>query len=317
MPEIKDYYNVLGVEEQASADDIKKAYRKLAREYHPDRNPDKPNAEERFKEIQEANAVLSDPEKRKEYDRMRKNPFAAFGGDGFDARNGSRFYRAPDGTYVRFDQGAPGAGGFFGEEFGGIGDFFSRIFRGGEGADQEPFTQSRTRQPGRGRDVETRLPLSFEQALQGGKTEVSLPGGETVRINIPKGVRPGFKIRLKGRGAPGPGGQRGHLYVTFEVQPHPDFRREDDDLYTKVSINALEALLGTSRSINTAYDQRLKLTIPAGTQPGDKLRLKGQGVQTAKTTGDLYVEIDVTVPKNLSEAQREALRKAGKEAGLL
>ena len=311
MPEIKDYYKILGVEETADADAIKKAYRKLAREYHPDRNPDKKDAEERFKEIQEANDVLSDPEKRKQYDMMRKNPFGAFGGDGFNTSGGGRYYRAPDGTYVRFDQGggagAPGGVGMddlFGDAGGGLGDFFSRIF-GGEEAPR------RTRRPARGRDVETTLQLTFEQALEGGKTEVSLPSGETIRINIPKGVRPGFKIRLRGRG------MAGDLYVTFDVAEHPRFRREGDDLYTSVTINALEAMLGTNRRVTNAYGKRVKLPISPGTQPGEKLRLKGLGVKTDKATGDLYVEVEVTVPQKLTDEQREQLRAAAEAAGLL
>ncbi len=152
MPKLKNYYSVLGVGEDATAEAIKKAYRKLAQRYHPDRYPDKPNAEERFKEVQEAYSVLSDAKKRKEYDRMRNNPFGPFGG--FTAPNGDRFYQRPDGTYVRFSTGgggdSPDIGDLFGDAIGGIGDFFSRIF-GGEGGGP-PRTKATVR-------------LSFEQAL--------------------------------------------------------------------------------------------------------------------------------------------------------
>ncbi|MFQ5571625.1 MAG: DnaJ domain-containing protein, partial [Rhodothermales bacterium] len=230
MQTVKNYYDTLGVSEKAGAEEIKKVYRKLAREYHPDRNPDKPNAEARFKEIQEAYSVLSDPKKRREYDMMRKNPFGAFG-SGFSTRNGDRFYRAPDGTYVRYPS-ADDTSDFdlFGDSLGGIGDFFSRLFGG------EPEAKSSPR--GRARDVESTVRLSFDQALRGGKTEIEVPGGKKIRITIPKGVRPGLKIRLKERGRAGSNGKRGDLYVTFDVEDHPTFRREGDDLYVTEQINA-------------------------------------------------------------------------------
>ncbi len=324
MAENKDYYKILGVGKKATAEEIKKKYRKLAREYHPDRNPDKPGAEDRFKEIQEAYDALSDPEKRKQYDAMRDNPFGGFGGS-FNTPNGGRFYRAPDGTYIRVDSsGQPGGAGGFGDVFGGeggggaggFGDFFSRIFGGAEPG-PAPSGSAR-RSPSRGQRIDTTLRLSFEQALQGGKTEVTIPRGETIRINIPKGVRPGFRIRLKGHGgpAPMPGGHRGDLYVTFEVDPHPRFRRENDDLYTPVKVSAFEAMLGASRSIENPYGKRIKVSIPSGTQPGEKFRLKGQGIETDKAVGDLYVEVEVTIPRKLSEEQQKVIREAARKAGL-
>lgn len=311
MPQTKDYYDILGVDEDASAKEIKKAYRDLARKYHPDRNPDKPGAEERFKEIQEAYSVLSDEEKRKEYDARRR-----FGGGfgGFEGNGGRRTYRSPEGFDVRFEQGG---GGF--EGFGGIGDIFNSFFGGRGGGGRDPFTQrqqQRSRTRGGGRDVETTLRISFEDALRGGKREVTLPDGEKIRIDIPKGVRSGFKIRLRGRGEPGPTGQRGDLYVTFQVDDHPRFRRKGNDIYVTEEVSAIEAMLGTERRIPTPYGQRIKVTIPAGTQPGEKLRLRGQGVKTEKETGDLYVEIEVTIPEDLSTSQREALRKAAEKANL-
>jgi curved DNA-binding protein len=312
MPEVKDYYKALGVSETASADEIKKIYRKLAREYHPDRNPDKPHAEERFKEIQEAYDTLSDPEKRKQYDQMRRNPF--FGAGGPYGNQGGRTYRAPDGTPFTFETTGDSFGGF-GEGNGGFSDIFSRFF-GGE-AGPGPAGERTRRGRNAGRDVQTTLRLDFDQALHGGKTEVVLPGGETVRINIPKGVKSGLKIRLKGRGQPGPGGQKGDLYVTFEVEPSPTFRREGNDLYTSVTVNAFEAMLGATRTVTNAYGKVIKVTIPAGTQPGEKFRLKGQGVETEQATGDLYVEVQVAVPTSLTTEQKETLRKAAKGAGLL
>lgn len=314
MPQVKDYYKVLGVSEGALPDEIKKQYRKLARKYHPDRNPDTPGAEDRFKEVQEAYDTLSDPEKRKQYDRMRKNPFGQMG-DEFSTSTGQRYYRAPDGSYVRFDtgRGGPGADDLFG---GGFSDIFSRFFGAGNaGPAEEPFVRAR-RPNGQNRDVKTDLRITFDQALQGGKTEVKLPEGEVVRLHIPKGVRSGFKIRLKGHGNFGPGGQRGDLLVTFQVDPHPDFRREGDDLYTTVTVNALEAMTGKTVSLTNAYGNTIKLNIPKGTQPGEKFRLKGQGVETEKGQGDLYVEVRIIIPK-LSPDQVKTIEKAAREAGLM
>lgn len=311
MPHTKDYYDILGVDEDASAKEIKKAYRDLARKYHPDRNPDKPKAEERFKEIQEAYSVLSDQEKRDQYDAQRR--FGGFGGQQGFGQNGGR---APGGGFdVRFEQGQPGEG------FGGFGDIFNSFFGGGGqggrgGQTRSPFGQQQRRRA-KGNDVETTLRISFDDALRGGKREVTLPDGETIRIDIPKGVRSGFKIRLRNRGEPGPRGERGDLYVTFKVGDHPRFRRKGDDIYATETVDAIEAMLGTERRIPTPYGQRIKVTIPAGTQPGEKLRLRGQGVRTgAGSPGDLYVEVDVTIPDNLSEAQRDALRTAAEKANL-
>ncbi|ARA93970.1 MAG: J domain-containing protein [Bacteroidetes bacterium] len=310
MATVKDYYKILGVDEGASAAAIKKAYRTLARQYHPDRNPDDPGAEERFKEIQEAYATLSDDRKRKAYDARRRHPFGAFGGfgdagGGFTTSGGSRFRRAPDGSYVRFEHEPDhGDGGF-----GSFGDLF-RSFFGGE-ATAGAHTTARSL------DVETTLRLRFDQALRGGKTELTLPDGERIRLTIPRGVRPGFKIRLRGRGQTGPRGTRGDLYVTFDVEPHPRFTRKGNHLHLVESIGVMEALLGTTRRIETPYGKQIRLTIPKGTQPGETFRLRGQGVQTDRDTGDLLVEVDVTVPKDLTERQERILREAAREAGLL
>ena len=300
MPKLKNYYSVLGVGEDANAETIKKAYRKLAHQYHPDRNPDNPEAEVRFKDVQEAYDVLSDAKKRKNYDRMRKNPFGPFGG--FTASNGDNFYQRPDGTYVRVssDGGEPiDLGDLFGDALGGIGDFFSRMFGG------DPPK------------AETTVGLTFEQALRGGRKQITLPGGAKVRLTIPKGVRDGFRVRLKERGQPGPDGRRGDVYVTFKVAAHPRFRREGNDLHASVKINAVEAMLGAKRSLVNPYGKRIKVPIHAGTQPGAKLRLKGQGIETKDQAGDLIVEVEVTIPDTLTDAQREALRQAAEKAGLV
>lgn len=321
MPQTKDLYDVLGVDEDASQKEIKKAYRELARKHHPDRNPDDANAEEKFKQIQKAYSILSDEEKREEYDARRR-----FGGGagGFGGGQGS-WRQSAGGPEIRFEQGnmneAFGGGG-------GLGDIFESFF-GGAGSrggtrSRDPFGQQRQQRQRRqrrdqpsGQDIETSLRLSFQEALQGGRKKVELPTGESIRLDIPKGVRNGYKIRLKGRGKRGPRGGRGDLYVTFKVNDHPRFRRKGDDIYLTETIGLFDALFGTERQVPTPYGQHLKLTIPAGTQPGEKLRLKNQGVKTDDGQGDLYVEIDVNIPENLSDEQESILREAAEEANLL
>ena len=314
VPDTKDFYAVLGVDEDASAKEIKTAYRKLARDLHPDRNPDNPDAEERFKAVQEAYDTVGDETKRRAYDQDRRNPFGGafdggpMGGGGF---GGGRVYRAPDGTYVRVDaQGAgPGQGGeyVFGGG-GGLGSIFDQMFGGGAGP--EPSYRG-------GRDVDASLRLSFEESLEGGPREFRTSSGESVRITIPKGVRNGLKIRLRGKGDPPPGGrgEPGDLYITFQVTPDGRFRRDGDDLYTSESVTAVEAMLGTTRSVRTAYGKTVRLTIAPGTQPGATLRVKGQGVVTDTATGHLYVELDVTVPE-LSDEARTGLRAWAEGEGL-
>lgn len=309
MPTVKDYYQVLGVSEKASEAEIKKAYRKLAREHHPDRNPGNQEAEERFKEVQEAYEVLYDAQKRAEYDRQRSDPFAGTGFSGFSGagpEGSTRIYRSPDGRYVRVETaGADLDDGYVFGDDGGFDNLFSRFFGG----------HNQTASPGR--DIEAVLRLRFDEALAGGKREVSLPEGEAVRIEVPKGVKSGFKVRLRGRGQAGTEGRRGDLYITFEVEDHPRFRREGDDLYITERISAVQAMLGMTRHIETAYGKKVRLKIPAGTQPGDLLRLQGQGVETDKTKGDLFVQVEVEVPRALSEEARESLRRWADDQGLL
>jgi curved DNA-binding protein len=319
MPPPPDYYAVLGVPEDAPADQIKKAYRKLARDHHPDRNPDNPKAEERFKEVQQAYDVIGDAAKRKEYDALRRDPFAGRDPFGRPGEGGGRFYRSPDGTYVRVESTGFGPeGGFsFQEDEGGFGDLFERFFGG-----RPPGGAGAGPQAGRGpspagADIETRLELSFEDALQGGPREVTLPSGETVRITIPQGVEDGTRVRMRGHGQSGPGGRRGDLYLTFAVQPSTRFRREGKNLVTTETVNVAEAMLGASRTLTTAYGDQVKLRIPEGTQPGERLRLRGQGVRTKDAKGDLYVEVRVVVPADLSAEAKEGVRSWAEAAGLL
>lgn len=297
MAEVTDYYQTLELDEAAPPEAVKKAYRRLARAHHPDRNPGDPAAEERFKAVQEAYDTLNDPEKRRAYDRARRlgtasrargdgdpfGPGGPFAGYGFDATS-------RPGNF----QGARGFDPLF--------DFF---FDNAPGTAAPPT------------DVETELRLTFDQALRGGKTEVRLPDGETVRLSIPRGVRSGVKIRVRGHGEAGASGARGDLYVTFRVEPSPHFRREGDNLHIGETVSAVEAIVGTARHITNAYGQTVKVQIPAGTQPGERLRLRGQGVATDQRTGDLFVEIGVVVPRQLTDAQRTELAATAERLGLL
>lgn len=324
MPALPNYYETLGVAEDASASEIKKAYRKLARDHHPDRNQGDAGAEEKFKSVQEAYDTLGDEAKRKQYDQMRRDPFAGrdFRGFGGGDPTGGRFYRTPDGTYVRVESTGfgPDEGYQFSDEgmggLGGLGDLFGQFFGGGAPRGQSPFGQQGGSPQARGgQDIESTLAIPFDQAMRGGKTEVALPSGEKVRITIPEGVEDGQKVRLRGRGSEGPSGDRGDLYIVFNVQPSARFQREGHDLTVTETINVVEAMLGTSRKIANAYGDTIKITIPPGTQPGERLRLRNQGVKTDDKTGALIVEVNVQIPARVSDV--EGLRTWAQNEGLL
>ncbi len=285
MFEATDYYHTLEIDESASAEAVKHAYRRLALAYHPDRNAGDPVAEERFKSIQSAYEVLVDATRRAAYDRSRHSPFGR--GGLFDSAG----HRASGGSPP-----APAAS---------RSDVFSFFFN------------DDARTAARGADVEAQLQLTFDQALRGGTTDLPVHSGEPVRLMIPRGVRTGVKIRVSGRGRRADGGTPGDLFVTLRVDPSPRFRREGDHLHIVETVSALEAILGTARSITNAYGQTIRVAIPAGTQPGERLRLRGQGVVTDKRIGDLFVEVNVMVPRELTDAQRAELERAAQAAGLL
>lgn len=276
-----DYYKVLGVEKNATQEAIKKAYKKLARKHHPDLNPDDPAAQQRFQELNEANEVLGDPEKRKKYDEYGEHWKHA---DEMKAQGGRQ-----GGAY----------GGFGDGEFS---DFFESLFgsrRGsGGGARSRAY---------RGQDYSAELRLSLRDAATTHK-QVLAVNGKNIRITVPAGVADGQVIKLGGQGAPGAnGGPAGDLYITFVIAEDPVFKRLGDNLYMQSTIDLYTAVLGGSQVIET-MDGQVKLTVKAGTQPGAKVRLKGKGFPVYKKeghSGDLIVTWQVEVPDKLTEKQKE------------
>ncbi|MGZ4186803.1 MAG: DnaJ C-terminal domain-containing protein [Solirubrobacteraceae bacterium] len=283
----KDYYEALGVTRDASADEIRRAYRKLVRQYHPDINHES-DAEDRFKEVGEAYEVLSDPEKRERYDRL-----------------GDRQRAGPEGPDVAED--LFGGGGFgsdvrveFGE--GGFSDFFQQWFGEGPGAADGGRL--------RGRDREAILDLSLEESLEGGRRRFSLDGEGSFEVEIPAGVREGQRIRIAGKGAAGRGGgPAGDLYLLVHLRPHPRFRREGDDLQVDLRVTPWEAALGATVPVST-LSGTAQVRVPAGSSSGRRLRLRGRGLPAREgERGNLYATVQVAVPKELSDEERDLYEK--------
>ncbi len=287
----KDFYAILGVDKTASADDIKKAYRKLARKHHPDANPNDATAERRFKEITEAHTVLSDPQQRQEYDQLRA---MRTGGARFTAPGGGHGGGFEDIFSGLFGQAGGGRHAGFSDMFGGFGG-------GGGGQSFGGFQQA----PTKGADLKSAITISFAEAIRGTTTKVNTGYGAPTDVRIPAGVKDGQSVRVKGKGQQGTGG-RGDLLVKISVASHPVFERDDDNIRVKVPVSFDEAVLGTTIEIPT-LDGPVKIGVPAGSSSGRVLRLRGRGVKTAKRTGDLLVELVIEVPANLSGEARAAV----------
>ncbi|MFJ7288254.1 DnaJ C-terminal domain-containing protein [Curtobacterium sp. AB451] len=306
----KDFYKVLGVDKTASDAELKKTYRKLARQYHPDSNPGDAAAENRFKEISEAYSVLSDKEQRQEYDQVRAMGsgarFTAGGpgqGGGFEDVFGGMFGQGGGGQRVRFGQG--GAGGFE-DILGGM--FGAGTAGGGGGFGQSSGGYRGFGGPTKGRDVTATTTLDFTTAIAGDTVKLSQGNGRPVNVRIPAGVADGQKIRLRGRGEPSPdGGEAGDLVVTVTVRKHPVFERDGQHLRLDVPVTFVEAALGATIEVPTLGGSTVKLRVAPGTPSGRVLRVKGRGVTTKNGTGDLLATVQVAVPSHLSDKQREAV----------
>ncbi|MDF1543887.1 MAG: DnaJ C-terminal domain-containing protein [bacterium] len=305
----KNFYDILGVSESASEAEIKKSFRKLAKEYHPDRHHGDKKAEEKFKEISEAYETLSNDKKKAQYDQMLKyGAFAGAGGGqaGMNGQDFSQFFRQGSGR---------GGGGFqtFGSGgLGGMEDILSQLF-GGQGGDIFSGGRSgrgRRQQPQRGGNVTADLSVSFMDSVNGTERLVDV-GGKRLKIKIPRGINNGGKIRLKGQGQPSPmGGPSGDLIIKVTVMPDKKFERKGNDIYSSVEVSFRDAILGTKVQVET-LTQKISLTLPPGTQPGTKMRLKGQGLAVGKKQGDMFVTINVSIPSTITEEQKKILEGWG------
>jgi curved DNA-binding protein len=291
-----DYYKVLGVDKSASEEDIKKAYRKLARKYHPDLNPNDKEANKRFQQVNEANEVLSDPEKRKKYDQYGK-----------DWKHAEQFEQAR-----QSQQHASPGGGQWGQSFtgdfqeGDFSDFFESLFGG------SARTGSRGRQTRyRGQDVQAELQLNLTDAYRTHQQTFTV-NGKKIRITIPAGVENGQTIKIANHGEPGiNGGPNGDLYITFHIVNNTNFRRQDNDLFATVDIDLYSALLGGEITVDT-LNGKIKLKVAPETQNGTKVRIKGKGFPVYKKEneyGDLIITYNIKLPTHLTEKQKELLRQ--------
>jgi curved DNA-binding protein len=299
--EYKDYYKTLGIEKTATADEIKKAYRKLAKKYHPDKNPGSKPSEEKFKEVSEANEVLRDPEKRKKYDQLGSNwknyeNAGPGGGSGYGNYSANR---QSGRTYTSGDINE-----MFGGE-GGFSDFFESFF----GVRTGTSTKMRSR---KGKDYEAALNISLEEAFSGTEKEFTLDG-KKIRVKIIPGMENGKKLRLKNQGAAGTtGGEKGDLYITIQILNHPLFERQGNDLNYNLDVDLYTALLGGKKGVRTIDGKTINVNIPAETENGTTLRIKNMGMHypnSAEQRGDLYVKINVKLPKSLSSQEKELIVK--------
>lgn len=324
--EYKDYYQILGVGKSATEKEIKQAYRKLARKHHPDINPGDRGAEVKFKEINEAYEVLSDPEKRRKYEQL-----------GANWKQYEQYAHQQPGGFPGFQGFHVEFGGAEAERFGGFSDFFKTFFGGGLDLDDLLGGMGRggSRRsgfggrgggreggfrpaPSRGRDVSATLEVSIEEAFHGSRKRLALqssPGApdQQIEVKVPAGVRDGSRIRLSGRGEPGSmGGPPGDLYLVVQIRPHPMYRRDGDDLYVDLPVTVTEAALGAEVEVPT-LSGKARIKIPPGSQSGRHMRLRGKGMPHLKGggSGDLFAKLHVVTPTQLSDRERELYQELG------
>jgi len=309
--DFKDYYKSLELDKKATADDIKKAYRRLAQKYHPDKNKGNAEAEERFKDISEAYEVLKDPEKRAKYDRL---------GASYRDHNGNTSGQGGFDWSQWYSQSQPGTGkqrsrtvGDFFEQGGGLSDFFEKIFGGGSTSSghtssRQEYSQSR---PIPGKDFETSIDLTLEEAYHGAKRRLRI-NGSSIDLNIRPGIESGQVLKLSGKGHKGAGGGKdGNLLVKINIAPHKEYTRSGDDLKKTVLIDIFIMMLGGDTTIDT-FKGKIKIAIPAESQSRKTLKLRGLGMPMYKgndKTGDLYIELIPNLPERINEDQRQLIQK--------
>jgi len=311
--EYKDYYKTLGVDKKATEEEIKKAYRKLAVKFHPDKNPGNKQAEEKFKEINEANAVLSDTEKRKKYDQFGENwqHYDQAGNSqrgkysqGYGSDSGNQFTEE---DFANMFGGSRGGG----SNNSGFSDFFDNLFGGGGFAGS---TRGGGRQrSAKGNDIEASLTINLEEAYHGEAKHFDL-NGEEMSITLKPGIGDGQKLKLSGKGEKVNGGVAGDLFITIKVKPDPRFERKGNDLYCDVPVSVYKAVLGGKEEVKTLKGT-ISINIPKGTQADKTLRLKGQGMPIYKQPGefgDLYAKVKVIVPTDLSEPELKLFEELAK-----
>jgi curved DNA-binding protein len=297
MMEYKDYYKVLGVDRKATQEEIKKTYRKLAMKYHPDQNRDNKQAEEKFKEINEAYEVLSDPKKRERYDQLGDSysQWQSQGGNqgNFNWNDWTSGQRGGYSTQMNMDD--------FADQFGGFSDFFSSLFGG-----MPSSSRTQRRQPARVANYEQNIQITLEEAFKGTQRVFQI-GERKIEVKIPPGSISGTKVRVAGAVPSNSSAQNGDLFLVVEVLPHPRYTVTGADLTTEVKIDLPTAVLGGNVKVSTLSGD-VNLTIPAGTQPGQKIRLSGRGLPRLKEKqvfGDLYAQIKLEIPRKLTEKQRK------------
>ncbi|XAS74763.1 DnaJ C-terminal domain-containing protein [Micrococcaceae bacterium Sec5.1] len=295
----KDFYAILGVAKDASDADIKKAYRKLAREHHPDTNSGNAAAEKKFKDISEAYSVLSNPEDRQQYDAIRAMGGARFAPGAGAGRGGA----GANGGFEDLFGGLFGGGGRQPSGAGGIPPEFADLFGGGFGGGQTGFQRA----PQKGSDRTATTSISFAGSIKGTTVSLRESNGHVIDVKIPAGIKDGQKVRQRGKGNVGPAGN-GDLIITVNVKPHEFFQRDGDNIRIHVPVTFAEAALGATIDVPTIDGDTVKVRVPAGTPSGRTLRVKGRGVKTSKATGDLLVTIDVAVPQNLNKEAEEAVK---------
>lgn len=324
----KDFYAILGVSKDVDDKELKKTYRKLAREWHPDAKPGDKAAEQKFKDIGEAYAVLSDPEQRKQYDAVRAMGGGARftagaggpgGAGGFEDVFAQMFGGAGGAQNVRFSTGGQGMGGLdledllgaFGGAAGGFQGQGGQGFPGGfpGGAQGFPGGARGGRREARGQDVEARTTIDFRAAVTGDTVSLSKPDGGRITTRIPAGVKDGQRIRLRGKGMPSPvpGGEAGDMFLHVTVTPHPVFGRDGNNLTVDLPVTFSEAALGATVQVPTLDGSTVKVKVAPGTPSGRVLRVKGRGVQAKSGAGDLLAKVQVVVPQRLSDRAREAV----------